>query len=142
MTDARLPKQVLYQTELRPEAQKSATFLPFPRVPVYPRKRTDTDQNQPFATGRVKKFPIVVAALALTACASEQPPDPVITSFSANHVTIAAPDWPGHMAYEYCRTQGKGELLVSRDGGRYHFACLAREYLSGEDEGDEAGERI
>jgi len=80
-----------------------------------------------------------LAALLLTACASEQPPDPVITSFSSNHVTIAAPDWPGHMAYEYCRTQGKGELLVSREGWRYHFACLAREYLAGEDEGDDAG---
>jgi len=80
---------------------------------------------------------LLAALLLLTACASEQPPpDPVITSFSANHVTIAAPDWPGRWAYEYCRLHGKGELLISRDGGWYHFACLAREYLAGEDEGE------
>lgn len=51
----------------------------------------------------------------------------MITSFSDNHVTIRAERWPGHMAYEFCRLRGKSELLVSRDGGKYHFACLVME---------------
>jgi hypothetical protein len=54
---------------------------------------------------------------------ADQPP--VITGFSANHVTIRHGTWPGAVANSYCRLFGKSELLISRkEDGTFHFACL------------------